>query len=410
MNLEQTGKNIVDIQQMNRSLILRTILRKHRTTRVELSNLTGLNKATVTNIVGDLITWGAVREVGLIAGKSGRRSIEIELVAEQYVTIGVWLTRRHFMVGAFDIYGECLFSERFSVGLYSPIEDLISQMVDQIQRAEKRCQDKTILGVAVALPGPYIKREGRIALLTKRREWQRVDIAQRLRDELSMEVFTQHDADAAVMAEWCHAENMDASSSVLCIMVGHGLGGGIIEDGKIISGCLGVAGEIGHMSIRYDGPRCECGNFGCLEQYCSSFAIQRRIKELLKVYPNTECTEDIGLSEVIRLYKKDDPLATYVVDEVARYLGFGIASLVNLFNPKKIIIGDELSEAGEKFLDMIKCTVKERVLSEVYNNMEIKLSTLSDAVLQGICISLVEYVVKKPEMFIRNSQPQPEGD
>lgn len=401
------GKNIADIQKMNRSLVIRTIQKQKSTTRAEISKLTDLNQATVTNIVGDLISWGVVKETGLIAGRSGRRSIKIELATENYAIIGVRLTRRHFIVGVFDLYGECRCSERFSVGLTSPIEELLDKMVAQIRQKSSMCRGQSVLGITLALPGPYIKRKGEIALLTGRQEWQRVDIADRLRRETGFSVITEQDANAAVMAEWCSTQNYDETASIVSIMVGQGVGAGVIENGKLVTGSLGIAGEIGHMSIQYNGRRCECGNYGCLEQYCSTLAVQRQIKELLHKYPETVCTEDSNIEDIIRAYLEGDCLAVSVIDDAARFLGYGIANIVNVLNPQRIFIGDELSKAGDRFLNIVKESVKERILPELYDNMEIVISQLNDSVLRGACMLLMKEMVREPEILICKEQ-QPE--
>lgn len=399
MNSENKGKNIVYVQKLNRSLVIRTIQKKHQTTRTEISEKTGLNKATVTNIVNDLINWGIVREVGFAAGKYGRRSIALELATDSFDIIGIWLTRRHLHIGLYDIYGECRFKECASIGLNSPVEELIDQMSFQIERLKNNISRKKVLGVALALPGPYIKNAGKIALLTERHDWQNVDIVQRLRERIDLDIIAEHDANAAVTAEWCYTENYDEKASLLCIMAGQGVGAGIVEDGRIFHGCLGVAGEIGHMSVDCNGVKCECGNYGCLEKYSSSLAVMKKVKNRISGGEHTVCTENSSFRDIVYAYKNGDALVKEVIDEAARYLGYGIANIVNLFNPAKIIIGDEMSLAGERFLDVIKATVKERVIPDMYNNMEIKLSTLSDSVLRGVCMTLMEEIVRRPEDF-----------
>ncbi|MDO4518992.1 MAG: ROK family transcriptional regulator [Eubacteriales bacterium] len=401
MKAEQKGKNIADVQRMNRSLVIRTIYRKGRTTRAKISKSTGLNKATVTNIVGDLINWGLVREAGLISGSSGRRSIEIELASEEYLIIGVWLTRHNLRMGVFDLKGEVCELKHFNIGLYSVMDNVIEQMIDEIKIVQNNLNGKHLLGVAVALPGPYIKKDGEIALLTRRREWQNIDILNRLRIETGLTVISEHDAGAATMAEWMYTEQCNDEVDMMCIMVSHGVGAGVIEKGKLLTGCAGLAGEIGHMSIDYDGPQCECGNRGCLELYCTSHYARERVLELKENYPDTICTDQFTAIEFANAYRAGDALAIVIVNEIARYLGYGIANVVNLYNPKKIIIGDEISESGVEFLNVVKETVKERCLTKVYDNLEITLSNLKYSTLQGICIAFMNEMIERPEVFIR---------
>lgn len=400
MNLEQKGKNIVDIQRMNRTLVLKTIRDKKITTRTEISEQTGLNKATVTNIVSDLISWGVTREKGLVIGKAGRRSIAIELAAERYGIISVWLTRRHLHIGIFDFWGESENIKTFPIGIKSPIDELIEEICQHIENLIEQVKNKKrILGIAVALPGPYIKKDHKIVLLTDRPDWQNVDIAARLAERFDYDIFTEHDVNAAVMAEWSLVNHFENKASIMCIMVGQGVGSGIIEEGKLVHGQLGVAGEIGHMSICYNGELCKCGNRGCLENYCSTLAIQKKVHKQSKDHPDSMCNETSSVGDIIRAYKADDVLAGKIIDEAAQALGYGIISAINMLNPGKIIIGDELSHAGERFLRIVKETVKERIIPEIYSNVEITLSSLSDSVLKGVSVAYTEEIMKNPEIF-----------
>jgi len=293
------------------------------------------------------------------------------------------------------------FGTIFSIGLNSPINELLDQMVFQIRKKARLCRNQFILGVALALPGPYIKEEGQIALLTARQGWQNVNIAQKLSEKTGFRVMAEHDVKAAAVAEWFYTLNYDDDASLLCIMPGQGVGAGVIDNGRLLTGSMGLAGEIGHMSIRYDGPRCECGNYGCLEGYCSTLAIQRRVKELAGEFPQTVCTEDCSITDLLKAYAKGDVLARHVIDDAARYLGYGIANIANLYNPGKIIIGDELSKAGDRFLEIVKESARERIQPKVYDHMSIVYSTLPNSVLSGACLILIEEMVKIPDSFRR---------
>ncbi len=394
------GQNSLDVQKQNRSLIIRILNQKGITTRAEISELTGLNKATVTNIVNDLISWGAVREIGMSTGKSGRRTILIELIRENYAVIGAWLKRNEFISGVYDIQGNVFYEESVEFSRNDDNESILDVMCTQLARCVSEADEKKILGVAVALPGPYIKKEGKIALITGRKKWIEGDIEKELRSHLNQYIFTEHDANAATMAEWYQADKEDESANLMCIMVGHGVGGGVIEHGKLISGSLGTAGEIGHMSIRYDGRQCECGNFGCLETYCTIEALMDDVSKLLPKYPDSLCHKDKSFKGIVKAYHENDALALEAVNQIADYLGYGIVNAVNFTNPGQIIIGDELpASLGDAFLERVRKTVKNRLLPQIYDHMEIRLSTMDNSVLKGIVISLLDNVMDEPEKF-----------
>ena len=393
------GKTLVDVQNMNRSLVLQIIQKQHRTSRVEISKLTGLNKATVTNIVGDLIAWGAVRESGLISGEGGRRSIAIELAVEDFAIIGLWITRRSLHLGICNMYGECDKVYRYDIGVSRPADEVVNTICDKIEMLARDCDSKKILGVAMAVPGPLLKEEDRIALITDRNEWQNVAIIKEIKERIPYEMIVEHDSDAYAMAEWCYTENYDEKSSIVSLSVGYGVGGSVIEDGKILHGSLGGGGEIGHMSINYRGIPCECGNIGCLEKYCSATSVFHGIREQLSEYPDTCCREDMSENELFDAYLGGDELARKVIDESAKYLGYGIANIINIFLPGKIIIGDVMSQAGERYLELAKASAKGRVLPVLFDKTEIILSSLKDTTLKGVCLTLAQKAVEEPERY-----------
>lgn len=397
------GQNSQDVQKQNRSLVLKMLLREGITTRAYIAEQIGLQKATVTNIINDFISWDAVREAGMSTGKSGRRTILIELVKEKYAIICGWLKRNEFIFGVYDVYGTCLIRE--SVALKEDVSgaDVADIMVNCLKKYSASVKGKKILGVAIALPGPYIKKDGKMIVTTGRSRWTEEDFESRLRESFGEKVFLEHDANAAMMAEWNLLRKQEEVDNMLYVMLGHGVGGGIIENGRILTGALGIAGEMGHTSISYNGRKCECGNYGCLETYCTIEAMLADLKELLPQYPDSVCTKESNFKEVMRAYHKKDKLAQRAVNQVAEYLGYAIASSVNLLNPERIIIGDELPKAaGNQFLEVVKNTVQKRVLPQIYNSTKIQMSCLDNSVLQGTCICLLEELVHTPEVFQRN--------
>ena len=119
----------------------------------------------------------------------------------------------------------------------------------------------------MAIPGPFIKQEGKIAVLTETAGWGNMAFKEELEKHFSYPVFMEHDANAGAYAQIWYDKTIDKNSSLIYVAIGQGVGAGIVYHGEIIKGELGIAGEIGHTTINYDGPRCECGNRGCLEKY-----------------------------------------------------------------------------------------------------------------------------------------------
>jgi predicted NBD/HSP70 family sugar kinase len=398
------GKNSENIQEMNRSLIIRLLQRAKTISRAELAKKSGLKQATITNIINDFIKWGLVEEIGIIEGEKGRRSIGLSMCRKNYKVISVRLSRKYFCIAVFDVGGEQYYFKQYSNDSQDDLKLILKVIGEELKKIINRFSKDKLLGIGIAIPGPLTKREGKIVFFTGFSEWQNIDIAKQLEGELKLPVYLEQDANAASLAEWPAIEKHDENEIVLCIMAGQGIGAGIIDGGKILRGKLGIAGEIGHMSLQYDGPRCECGNYGCMDCFCSTAAILKELRESIGDYPDSSLTSDCTIGDVIKAYKAGDELARKLVNKAARYLGYGIASLSNIINPGTIIIGDEMSKAGENFLNEVLKTVKGRVQAKVFKDTKIILSNFKDdPALIGASYLVINEAIKQPKLFINKS-------
>ena len=171
------GANNENIQEMNRSLVLRLLFEMQICSRADLARASGLKQATITNIVNDLIEWGIIEECGLISGGRGRRSIGLKLSGKHYLAIGVKLSRTRISVGLFDILGnEYKVLEKDNDALSSP-EDVLQTMIAMINEVMQYSTDASkILGIGLALPGPFISKEEKIILMTDFPGWEKISI------------------------------------------------------------------------------------------------------------------------------------------------------------------------------------------------------------------------------------------
>jgi predicted NBD/HSP70 family sugar kinase len=159
------------------------------------------------------------------------------------------------------------------------------------------------------------------------------------------------------------------------------------------------------MSIEFDGPKCECGNNGCLEHYCSAIALEREVKKALVDFPKSPLQHDHSFSAIMKALKAGDELAVRELHRAAWYLGFGLASVVNLFNPDIITIGDDLARAGPLLLEAVQETVCSHVLPSVYRTLRIELSSFeTDPVLVGVSTLVLEKVLQSPSALKGFSQ------
>lgn len=401
------GANNENIQEMNRSLVLRLLFEMQVCSRADLARASGLKQATITNIVNDLIEWGIVEECGLISGGRGRRSIGLKLSEKNYHAIGVKLSRTRISVGLFDILGnEYRVIEKDHDALSSP-EDVLQTMIVMIKEVMKFSTDAgKIIGIGLALPGPFISKEEKIILMTDFPGWEKISIRDELESAFKLPIFTEHDGNAGALAEWWFGNKTKGKGTMVYVAAGQGIGAGIVIDGSLYTGTLGTAGEIGHMSISFDGPYCQCGNKGCLELYCSTTAMLKHVKNSLAEYPNTMLTENTDFETMLRATKENDPLANQALRNAAHYLGFGLVGIINVFNPDHIVIGDDMALLGEGFLNIVKETVSDHMLPPLYKNTSIELTSFRwDAALIGAAALVTQQVLSVPSIMIKETQP-----
>jgi len=398
------GKNLEDIQHMNRALVIGLLRKREVCSRVELAKTTGLKQATITNIVNELLDCGLVKETGIQDGERGRRSIGLTFNGERYMVIGVRVARKYFVVGLFDIAGKEYEIVKENIDISSGAKNALKKIVQSISGIMGRAESKSILGIGVAIPGPFFRWKGKIGLITQFPGWEEISIKDELETTFELPTFVDHDANVGALAEWWLGRSHFDSGTMVYVAAGQGIGAGIICDGKPFTGAMGIAGEIGHMSISYNGPKCECGNSGCLEQYCSTIALLKEAEKQLDKYPGSILTRGGTLEQFFKALEAGDELAVQVFEKAAEFLGLGIVNILYAYNPHVVVIGDELAQAGQKLLEIIQNTVRRHVLPDIYNNVTIQLSSFNeDPALVGAGSMVIDNV-KNIVSYINNNR------
>lgn len=405
MEYNKTGKNLGDVQEMNRSLLIQIMRIKGECTRSELAKATGLKQATVSKIMGDFIDCGIVKETRFLEGEKGRRSIGIQLNSAAYKAIGVKLARHYITVGLYDLSGTQYETNTYKIDMAEGSKKAMEIMKNSIQYIMEQHPEDYFLGIGVASPGPFVRNEGRIILMTEFPGWEQINIIQELQSCFELPVRVEHDANCCVTAEWWLGANSCQSGTMMSVIVGQGVGAGIIMDGKLLLGSMGIAGEIGHMSIDRNGEKCKCGNRGCLYKYCSTVALTQYAQEEMARYPDS-CLqgEEVTPESVYRAVQKGDALAMTVVDKIAWNLGFGLANVVNIYNPDVIVLCDEMIRIGPRLLEKTRDAIQEHVMPELFEKLEVHYSELGDdPALLGAAISIINDVAQTPSLLMENN-------
>ncbi|WP_157142709.1 ROK family protein [Brachyspira pilosicoli] len=387
--------NYNDMQEMNRYLIIKLLMQLGICSRVELSRLSGLKQATITNIINDFIKIGLVSEIGSKNGSKGRRSIAISLNSDNYKFIGVRLTRKYISVGLFDITGKSHLIREYKFDVTDGVDNTLKIIETSVNNILNEYSNENIIAIGISLPGPFIRTTG-IITINEFPGWEKVLIEDYFNNIFHIPVFLEHDAKAGVMACWYMNKYNNINKTFAYVIAGHGIGVGVIVDGKLLRGSTGTFGEMGHTSIDFDGPLCQCGSRGCLENYCSTIALSRRIKKSLELGVKSSLNIDFTFSDIVEAYKNKDDLTVTEVNKNIEYLSIGIVNLVNMVNPDVIIIGDEMVNFGNDFLNILKSNVRNKIIPDLYNNLDIRLGNFADdEVLIGASIVAIEAILRE---------------
>lgn len=401
MNMRDTiGSNNSDLTEMNRSAVVKILQQREVCSRADIAKQMGLTQASITKIVAALMEMGIVSEVDSIKGSGNRRSIGLKLNADRHQIIGVKFSRHMFSVGVFDISGKIYTHSEIEYSIEQDQKSVLSAMKKQIHHMLEKY--KNVVAIGLALPGPFLQDEGRIAVVTQMPTWHNINFIEEFKYEFNKPFFFVHDANAGALAEWWFGDHARPLHTLAYFLVGEGVGSGIIERGNLLLGVQGAASEIGHISVDVKGPRCECGNYGCLELYCSSPAMvkkaQQRVPECLS--KGHQQSMD-ACNAIFKAARSGNAKALEVVQEVAEYIGYGCVTLINSYNPDIIVIGDIVSQGGDLLLPTIQEVVKQRVISELNSRVQIKISSLKvDPTLYGAAAIATDKVLQMPSAFL----------
>ncbi len=395
MSFGQKGLSIGGVPGFNRRVILSEMLELGLCSRKDISLATGLDQATVTRAIGPLIEDGIVEEVGPVKGSRGRRSINLSFARSGRSIVCVRLQRRNFSVGVYSLAGETLDETEGRIATGQPSAQTLDQIVASVDRLA--ALHSQIDGMGVAVPGPFLERDERVILMTESPDWRALDLVRKLRERYStIPVYSVHDAKAAALTVWRAQAKPSGAKVLLYISAGQGIGSALVANGEVYRGSLGLAGELGHTSIDVNGPRCKCGNHGCLELFTSRIALLRNVREFADGNPETTLASDARFADVVAAYHANDTLAVSEIDRVARYLAQGITNCINFVNPDIVVIGDEYAAFGPSFRAAIAKYVKASLLPSIYQSIRLELSQIEgDLVLKGAYLDVLSQTYLK---------------
>lgn len=388
------------VAETNRSRIMQHLYHHGISSRAQIAKALRLTPAAITKITAQLIEAGAIEETGGLEGEKNRRSIGLALDNTRFHVIGVKFARSLVQIGVFDLAGHASSLTTLPYVSNDTIDETIATVHGTIERLLD--DDPTILAIGMAVPGPYLRENGHTAVVSSMQGWRAVNFISEFAESFRVPVLIEQDARAGVLANYLFDPETEAGNANLAYyLVGEGVGLGVIDNGRIINGSLGTATEIGHVSIDVNGRPCDCGNIGCLERYCSTPAIHQMIVDDGTLIPNAATMSHTEASrKLFTLANAGNETALGMIRTIGRYVGYGCLIIFNAFNPRTIVIGDIVSEAGQPLLDEVKRIVKERAIPEIYASTTIRLtSTPTDAAVLGAAAVAISYFLDHPSEF-----------
>ena len=302
----------------------------------------------------------------------------------QYV-FGVDIGGTTVKLGLFDTEGNLLDKWEIPTRTEESGSYILPDIAKDIQRKieEKQISKEMVVGVGVGAPGP-IDNQGVVHRAVDL-GWGVFSIKDTLEEILKVPVMAGNDANVAALGEMWKGGGQ-GSSDLIVVTLGTGVGGGIIVDGKILTGATGAGGEIGHIHVEdNESETCGCGNMGCLEQYASATGVTRLANRKLKESEKESSLRggEVSAKTVFDAVKAGDALATEVAEEFGKYLGNCLAAIAGVVNPEAIVLGGGVSKAGEILISFIKPYYEKNVFHGS-RNVKFSLATLgNDAGIYG---------------------------
>ncbi|MGN7940393.1 ROK family transcriptional regulator [Virgibacillus sp. 6R] len=350
------------VKKNNTSLVFRTITQQEPLSRADIAQDSGLNKATVSSLVNELLEKQLVYESGPGESSGGRRPVLLHYNQSAGYSIGIDIGVNYILGVVTDLKGNIINEQKLSMK-DSAFEDVLNRVKKMVYTLMEPLPQSPygVVGIGIGIPG-IVDKQGNI-LLAPNLGWKNCEIKQQIEEEFNIPVIVENEANAGAYGEKQFGVGK-SFNDIIYVSVGIGIGVGLILNNQLYQGVNGFSGELGHMVIQMDGAPCRCGSKGCWEVYASEHALIDNAKDL----------DDPTLESIIDLAKNNDEKAIALFEEIGKYLGFGINNIINTFNPEQIIIGNRLAMAKQWIEQPLQDIVQSHALAFQQKNLQISFS------------------------------------
>jgi predicted NBD/HSP70 family sugar kinase len=371
-----------DVRRANRASLLTDLFHGGRQSRQQLGDTTALSQASVSNLIGEMIDEGLVEEAGLVGSDGGRPRALLRVAPGYGYVVGADVGETRVLVELYDLAMSRLGVAQYSLGTGGPDPEVAAakllEGLDSVV-AEAGIARSEVLGYGVGVAGVVDQTGGSPVVHSQTTGWDAVPLGDMLAAGTDVQIFVENGAKTVGQAEMWFGAGRGARHAVI-VMVGTGVGAAVVMDGRSYRGAFSNAGEWGHTTLVYDGDVCRCGARGCLEAYIGAEKVIARLAAATGQQPEPKL-----LSRMLAADGALEGEAADIIAETVGYLGAGIAGLVNLFSPERIVLGGPAGLAlGERFLPDIRAAAARNALKQPYSRTRIDLCQLGpDAVAMG---------------------------
>lgn len=370
------GQNKKGVKLQNQALVLKLIATRPGISRVDMAKIAGLTKMTIGNLVAEMMAHGLIEEDGEsqpagAANAVGRSPIALRIAASSPCILGISIKRGLYQFVLADLAGTVL--ERSVRTDQGPLDaaSLIALVKAEVDGLRKRTK-RRILGIGIACIGPVNSVDGIIVNPANFYDIRDVPIVDIMKKHTGLPVFLINDGNAGALAEKTYGLGRDVEN-YFYLHILFGIGAGLILENKLYAGVYGQSGEIGHTTINFAGPKCSCGNTGCLELYANIGNMRAHIRTLSLLYPDSAIARspDPALFEIIDAANSGDNLAIAALDRFCDYLSHAVANIVSLLDVCHVIVDYRSTVPGDALETLLTAKMSFSVHKHQYRELRI---------------------------------------
>ncbi len=392
------------VRKFNTAVVLNTIRHRAPLSRAEVAKYTGLNRSTVSQIINTLLERKLVQETILQSDRVGRPGLLLELNPSGGFAIGIEIGVDYLSLVVTDFLANVLWRQRIKSNEHDSIDEILERAYLMTEEGLQKGNSLNLkpLGIGLGVPGLVDLSQGELKFAPNL-GWSDIPLTRLWSQRFNLPVFVDNEAKAAALGEY-YFGTAQSKNNFIFLTAGVGLGSGIMIDGKLFRGSHGFASEVGHMIMDPQGELCGCGKHGCWETQVSPRAVIRRFRETLRQgVPSTVLhaadndLDNVMFETIVDAALKGDSAAIIAMQEVGERLGFGIANLVNIFNPEMVILGGELNYASELILPVVRRVITENAMKLENQGLKVEASAHGrDACVMGAIALVLDDILHEP--------------